>query len=532
MKKILSLILILITIKTASAQIVIGTPAGACDSAAILDVRSHSKGFLVPRMDQNQADAVVNPAEGLMFYNTTTRNFNFYGGNTVIQIDSNGINSENSVFYRKTVQVENKDDMAYAVCATSDGGVLIAGSATIDDNGTGILDLYFLKLTSTGEQDKNFGTDGKVVINTGTYERIYSVIQTNDGGYAAAGYVTHAPGSGCVVKLKNDGSLDSQFGTNGTFYISNGSNQVFFDDIKQTADSGFIVVGSSDESTNNGTDIYIVKLTKTGSLDNGFNNDGTMTVGVQDEYEHGLAVDVTNNNKYFITGYTSDNSNGAMIVLKLNQDGTFNAGFNGGKIKFGDWGYEKGKSIFSTPDGGCIVTGSRLGIMFVAKIDSHVLSLKVRSFSGNDYYLDGLSSVKLNDSSFMVAGSASSKNNDSVYSFLVKLDTALNVVTTFGHNGYLILGDRFTNEFKAVCKTADNGIVAAGYTQDENQDEDIYIVKTNNSGRSCGNTYGLNVNISLFGNTNIYSPQVNSGGTLHNETLVITSQGTVTTICN
>jgi uncharacterized delta-60 repeat protein len=522
-----ALLILLVIGKTLLAQIVVGDSTGNCNSAAILDARSHNKGFLIPRMNQNQADAITNPAEGLMFYNNTTGSFNFIGNNTTVIIDSSSVVTQDNVMYQKTVQVDNQDDEGFAVCTTSDGGVLIAGSARINTNGTNLLDYYFLKLTSSGNPDKNFGTDGKVVVNTGGYERIYSVVQTYDGGYAAAGYTTNS-GCGSIIKLNADGTLDTQFGNNGIVSVSGTSKQVFLNDIKQTADSGFIAVGDIEES-GNGNDFYIVKLTKTGALDNNFNSSGSLTVGVQNKYEYAYSVDVTNDNKYFVTGYQSSEG---VVILKLNQDGTFNPSFNGGKIMFKHSGYEKGYGILALDNGGCVIIGSKLGLMFVAKINAYVTNLKSRSFSSNDYYLSGKEIIKASDSTFLIAGYASSKNNDSAYFFLTKIDTALNVVSSFGHNGYLLVGNRLESECNAVCKTNDKGYVAVGYTKNDNEDEDIYFVKINGSGRSCGTTYGLNITISVIGVTDLYNPVTGNDAVLHNYSPTITSQGTITTICN
>ena len=40
------------------------------DGSAILDVKSSSKGFLMPRMTEAQKNAVSNPASGLMIFQT------------------------------------------------------------------------------------------------------------------------------------------------------------------------------------------------------------------------------------------------------------------------------------------------------------------------------------------------------------------------------------------------------------------------------------------------------------------------------
>lgn len=46
------------------------------DASAILDVKSTTKGLLIPSMTTFQRNAIVSPAEGLMIYNTTTHEIN------------------------------------------------------------------------------------------------------------------------------------------------------------------------------------------------------------------------------------------------------------------------------------------------------------------------------------------------------------------------------------------------------------------------------------------------------------------------
>lgn len=52
-----------------------GNPA---DPSAGLDVDFSNKGFLMPRLSESQRNAIVNPAEGLQVFNTTTGCLNFY----------------------------------------------------------------------------------------------------------------------------------------------------------------------------------------------------------------------------------------------------------------------------------------------------------------------------------------------------------------------------------------------------------------------------------------------------------------------
>lgn len=50
------------------------------DPSAILDVQGTNQGFLVPRLTTTQRGDIVNPATGLMIYNTTSNSFNYNAG--------------------------------------------------------------------------------------------------------------------------------------------------------------------------------------------------------------------------------------------------------------------------------------------------------------------------------------------------------------------------------------------------------------------------------------------------------------------
>jgi hypothetical protein len=67
------------SIDTNQNVIVNGTTA---EASAQLEVKSTTKGFLPPRMDDTERDNISSPAEGLMIYNTTQRTINFYDGTT------------------------------------------------------------------------------------------------------------------------------------------------------------------------------------------------------------------------------------------------------------------------------------------------------------------------------------------------------------------------------------------------------------------------------------------------------------------
>ena len=128
-------------------QVGIGTETPNASSA--LDINTTSMGFLPPRMTSVQRDAILNPAEGLAIYNTTTHCFEFYkiaGWHNVCSF-TQPIN---------TLIGGSGDDIAYNIQQTADGGYVVAGSSTSSTSGdvsgtsNGANDYWIVKLDSNG----------------------------------------------------------------------------------------------------------------------------------------------------------------------------------------------------------------------------------------------------------------------------------------------------------------------------------------------------------------------------------------------
>ncbi len=79
MKKIILTCCIISRVIVATAQnnVTINNDNSLPDASSILDVKSTSKGLLIPRMNSSQRGAILTPAEGLMVYDTLTKSFWF-----------------------------------------------------------------------------------------------------------------------------------------------------------------------------------------------------------------------------------------------------------------------------------------------------------------------------------------------------------------------------------------------------------------------------------------------------------------------
>ena len=99
MKKTLILLSIL-TSFVASAQSIEINPNGGTNASAILDLKSTTKGFLLPRMTNDQMRAIPSPAQGLLVFCTncgTNGDYYFYKGTDWVTLGSTTVSVSTSV---------------------------------------------------------------------------------------------------------------------------------------------------------------------------------------------------------------------------------------------------------------------------------------------------------------------------------------------------------------------------------------------------------------------------------------------------
>ena len=82
--KLLTIIIVLLALnsKVFSQSMGIGATTFTPDASAIVEIRSNTLGFLLPRCTSSERDAIPSPATGLFIYNTSTNQFNYYNGTT------------------------------------------------------------------------------------------------------------------------------------------------------------------------------------------------------------------------------------------------------------------------------------------------------------------------------------------------------------------------------------------------------------------------------------------------------------------
>lgn len=262
------------------------------------------------------------------------------------------------------------DDKCNAIRATFDGGYVLAGYATSNNDDVhgnhGGEDFWVVKITAVGD------TQWEKCYGGSNIDEAWDIRQTVDSGYVVAGYTysndgdvsgNHGDADIWVIKLSSNGLLQWQKCLGGSGkewaenYYSAGSGAVC-----QTSDGGYIVAGLSmsndgDVSGNHGaTDVWVVRLTDTGSIVwakcyGGSSNDYVNSI--QQTFDGGYIFgSYSYSNDGNITGHHGDTTFSDIWVVKLADSGDIQW-----ETTLGGSKYEYGGNVMQTKDTGYLVCG-------------------------------------------------------------------------------------------------------------------------------------------------------------------------------
>jgi hypothetical protein len=396
------------------------------------------------------------------------------------------------------------NDQAYCVQQTNDGGFIVAGH-TASFNPNFYFDVYLIKLNNVG----NISWTKTISAVTYSIETRY-VEQNSDSGYIVCG---KAGNSGLLVRTDVAGNILWS-------KTINGFNFIYANEVHQTIDGGFIVIGSAWPLVGSGN-IMLLKTDGSGNitwqkiLSSGANN-----------YDDGNSVRQTNDGGYIIIG-TSVNSGVFSKMLLVKTDATGSVVWT--KTYDAPGTYNIGWSVRQTADGGYVIGGQTITTpgtnynAYMIKTNSTGDTLWTRAFGGaNPDYARAVQQTS--DGGYMLAGYTQSFGAGGADVYLVKTDSAGNLSWSKAYGGASGDGTYFG------MQTNDGGYVAAGFTSSFGAD--MYLVKTDASGNSGCNEVNAGTVVSV-------PPCVEGtvtftllpGVTANSVTLSSGSGGTMTPLC-
>jgi PKD repeat protein len=197
-----------------------------------------------------------------------------------------------------------ESDFGASVQQTSDGGYILLGYTASE--GAGQDDVYLIKTDNLGNMvwKKIFGGTGN--------DSGLSVQQTSDSGYILLGN-THSEGAGSsdfyLIKTDNAGNLIWK-------KTLGGANSEFGSSVQQTVDGGYILLGDTASEGAGGNDAYLIKTDNLGNQLWKKTFGGTST-------DAGYSVKQTADGGYILLGTTSSFGAGGsdLYLIKTDKDG-------------------------------------------------------------------------------------------------------------------------------------------------------------------------------------------------------------------
>jgi uncharacterized delta-60 repeat protein len=167
----------------------------------------------------------------------------------VARFASNGDidNSYGLAGYANPASADVPNSIARAVALQADGKALIAGYCDVGANATGFC---IARFDANGAIDTTFGSNGIVKSSIGTaYAMATAIAIQNDGRIVVAGSCVVANYDFCLVRLNDDGRIDTSFGTNGVVKINVIDANDFVYAMLIQPDGKIVVAGQCSESS-------------------------------------------------------------------------------------------------------------------------------------------------------------------------------------------------------------------------------------------------------------------------------------------
>ncbi|MDR2353179.1 MAG: T9SS C-terminal target domain-containing protein [Deltaproteobacteria bacterium] len=337
----------------------------------------------------------------------------------IVKIDRQG-----NLKWQKTLGGVSRDS-AHSIDETSDGGFIVSGVTFSEDGDVqgkhGGDDFWIVKLNVLGnlEWQKCLGGSETDISN--------SIQETSDGGFITTGLSRSRDGDATenhggfdywIVKLDRQRNIQWQksLGGSGNDYANN---------VLETADGGFIIIGASDSADGDVTDnhgesdAWIVKLNSQGNLEWQKSLGGSLEDSIN-------SIQQTSDGGFIAVGQTksrdgdvTENHGGDDLwIIKMDSQGNVLW-----QKTYGGSDYDKADSIQETSDGGFIAAGltqSRDGDVtknhggwdyWILKLDDQGNLEWQKSLGGSLVDL-AIRALETDGGGYLVAGTARSKDGD------------------------------------------------------------------------------------------------------------------------
>ena len=267
-----------------------------------------------------------------------------------------------STFGIDGIQTTTFDPFAYctSMAIQTNGKIILAGHS-----GSEKVDFALVRYHPDGTIDSSFGTVGKITTDIGFEidNGANAVAIQTDGKIVAGGFSHSYPvGDFCLIRYNVDGSLDSTFSMDGK--VTTSISQ-FADNLSALAiqsDGKIIAVGytNSGDPNHMNYDFAVTRYNVDGSLDTDFGTDGKVltSFGASDDAAHSVAIQP--DGKIIVVRLTSYFQDSDFALARYNSDGTLDESWGTDGMLTTDFalGSDGGRDVAIQQDGKIVSVGS------------------------------------------------------------------------------------------------------------------------------------------------------------------------------
>lgn len=406
----------------------------------------------------------------------------FAQGNLDVNFGNNGL---------VTTQIGNSESKSFDVKLQSDGKIVIAGYTYSNITG---YDFVCARYNVNGQLDNTFGDNGITTIDLqgGSDDKAKSLEIDLDNKIVIVGSSDNGSlQGGALVRLNEDGSLDSSFGNNGiTIHEQQTSTwdyAIEYNVVRIHYASGKIVTGGTKYFTGQRSFIIISKFNDNGTMDSSFGDDGNAEyTGIPINEVNGVEwvledLKLKPNGKITAVGWINEVGDGNLLdgdhyMCRFNSNGTIDNTFDtdGQDYSVVTTGDDESHSMYLNPDDSFLVVGSTKWTAndhrtYFAKVNSSGSSFSnygwiQLSESSKDI---GYSLDKDSEGRYLIGGSTSIDDISSF--FLVRINSDNSIDDSFGENGLITTSfgaNTFSKAFGMVIQP-DNKIILVGYSDNK-----------------------------------------------------------------
>ncbi len=378
--------------------------------------------------------AIAVQADGKILLGGIISTYNFMPVNNIVRLNADG--SYDNTFNTGT----GANNQVNAIAVQADGKILVGGMFTTF-NGNYVS--RFIRLNTDGSFDYTFNAGGSYPGPNGTVTAI--TIQPDNKILLGGSFSTYNQYSAnSFVRLKTDGKVDSTFNVGGA-----GANSIINKIVLQS--DGKIIMGGSFTTYNNITANYIARTNSDGTYDVNFNVDGS---GANNSIQ---SLVLQPDNKIVIAGsFTTYNDSAAQYIVRLNNDGSTDAGISAANVRPNDIVY----SLALQTDGKLLAGGNFYKyndtvVNYIVRLEN--TGIKDRTFNAGTGANNTVKAITIQPDSMVLIGGDFSNYNGIPCNYFTRINAAGVRDTAFNKNG---VGP--DNTVSAIALQTDGKILIGG----------------------------------------------------------------------